>query len=94
MVEFSEEQELEVQKRIDDAAKFEQWRIAFAQAARIVTPYLEGMTDQYDPKTQQLVREGAIDPFVVTVFKTEMRKKLMEYFPQQKAPEEKKPDGE
>lgn len=84
MTEFTEEQELEIQKRIDDAAKFEQWRIAFAQAARIALPYIQGMIDQYDPKTKQLMRQGALDPFVYSVFELEINKILSQYFPQQK----------
>ena len=94
MSEFTEEQEAEIQKRIEEAAKFEQWRVAYAQASRIVLPYLQGMIDQYDPKTNQLVRQGVVDPFVYTVFKIETDKKLLEYFPQAKPAEEKKADGE
>ncbi len=81
MVEFTEEQELEIQKRVEEATKYEQWRIAFAQAARIALPYLQGMIDQYDPKTKQLMRQGALDPFVYAVFEAEVNQILAKYFP-------------
>jgi hypothetical protein len=95
MLEFTEEQELEVQRRVNEAARYEQWRVAFAQAYRLVNPYLEGLTDQYDPQTKRMIKQGAIDPFVVTVFRTECDKVISTYFPQPQQPvpaEEKKTD--
>ena len=87
MVDFSDEQEAEVQRRVQEAARFEQWRVAFAQGYRLVVPYLQGLTDQYDPQTKQLIKQGAIDPFVFTVFKTECDKIISEYFPPAQKPE-------
>ena len=89
MTEFTEEQETEIQKRIDEATKYEQWRVAYAQAYRIVMPYLESLVDQYDPQTKKLVRRGSLDPFVFAVFETECNKVLEEYFPPKQNAEQK-----
>jgi hypothetical protein len=86
MVEFTPEQEAEIQRRIEENTQFEQWRVAFVQGFRLVLPYLEGLTDQYDPQTNQIVKRGAIDQFVVMVFKKECEKVVEGYFPQTKKP--------
>jgi hypothetical protein len=85
-MEFTEEQEAEIQKRVDEAARYEQWRVAFAQAVRITKPYLAGMVDQINPETKELSKMGVIDPFVFHVFDSECNKILAEYFPQKEEP--------
>lgn len=91
MIDYTEEQLADIQRQKDEVARYEQWRTGFAQAYRLAIPYLEGMADQYDPQTNQLLKRGVIDPFVLTVFTTEMNKILESYFPQTKPPVEKIP---
>lgn len=92
MIEYTEEQLADIQKQKDEVARYEQWRTAFAQGYRLALPYLEGMVDQYDPQTKQLLKRGVIDPFVLTVFTNEMNRILAGYFPQVKPTEEKNPE--
>jgi hypothetical protein len=94
MTEFTEDQELEIQKRIQKAREYEDERISFDQAFRFVQPYLQSITDQYDPDTNKLVKRGALDSFSYRIFMKKMLEVHEKYFPQPKAPEEKKPDGE
>jgi len=91
MIDYTEEQLADIQRQKDEVARYEQWRTGFAQAYRLAIPYLEGMADQYDPQTKQLLKRGVIDPFVLDVFITEMNKILESYFPQAKPPVGKKP---
>ena len=90
MIDYTEEQLADIQRQKDEVARYEQWRTGFAQAYRLAIPYLEGMADQYDPQTKQLLKRGVIDPFVLDVFITEMNKTLESYFPQTKPPVEAK----
>jgi hypothetical protein len=97
MLEFTEEQELEVQRRMGEAARYEQWRVAFAQAFRLTLPYLEGLSDQVDPQTNKIIKRGAVSPFVVEVFREECNQIIVRLFPptqpQSPGPAEKeKPD--
>jgi len=91
MIDYTEEQRADIQRQKDEVARYEQWRTAYAQAYRLVIPYLEGMVDQYDPQTKQLLKRGVIDPFVLTVFTTELNNILESYFPTAKPPASKKP---
>ena len=91
MIDYTEEQRADIQRQKDEVARYEQWRTAYAQAYRLVIPYLEGMVDQYDPQTKQLLKRGVIDPFVLTVFTTELNNILESYFPTANPPASKKP---
>jgi len=91
MIDYTEEQLADIQRQKDEVARYEQWRTAYAQAYRLAIPYLEGMADQYDPQTKQLLKRGVIDPFVLDVFITELNHILESYFPLAKPPVEKRP---
>lgn len=93
MVVFSEEQEAEIQKRIEVAKKLEQYKIAGLTGYKICLQHLAGLVDQYDPQTKQLVRSGALDPFVLTVMETEFERFRQAFFGKP-VTEEKKEDDE
>ena len=81
MVEFTEEQELEIQKRIEEAKAFEDERLSYDQALRYVVPYLQSITDEYDPQTNKLVKRGAIDSYAYRVFMKKCMETYNKYFP-------------
>lgn len=87
MVDFSEEQEAEMQKRIKQARELEQYRIAGLQAYKAAEIHLTQLVDVYDDKGM-LVKKAVFDPFVLTVFRNEMARFTETYFPQ-KGPEPK-----
>ena len=92
-VEFSPEQEAEIERRVKAAKAQEQYKIAGLQAYKFCLNQLANATDQYDPQSKQLVRAGAFEPIVLEVFQNEYRKFLLENFPQPK-PEPVKDDSD
>lgn len=89
MVDFSEEQEAEIQRRVEEAKKIEQYKIAGLTGYKICLQHLEGLVDQYNEKGE-LVRPGALDAHVMTVMRNEFAMFLQRYLPKP----EKKEDGE
>ena len=92
-VEFSPEQQAEIDKMLKAAKAQEQYKIAGLQAYKFCLNQLANATDQYDPQSKQLVRAGAFEPIVLEVFQNEYRKFLLENFPQPK-PEPVKDDSD
>lgn len=86
MTDFTEEQEAEIQKRIEDARKHEQFRMAADQAYKESIIHLSGMIDQFDPNTGQLTKRGIYDPYVLQAFQEQYRAFLLDYFPPKPAP--------
>ena len=91
MTDFTPEQETEIQKRIEEAQRFEQYRIAGMQAFKECELHLSSLIDQYDANGK-LVKKGPFDPFVLLVFRQEHNAFVERYFP--KKEEEKKADDE
>jgi len=98
MSEFTEQQEAEIQKRIEDARKHEQFRMAADQAYKESIIHLSGMIDQFDPTTGQLIKRGIYDPYVLQAFQEQYRAFLLDYFPPKQVPvaepEKKEDDAE
>lgn len=92
MSDFTEEQEAEIQKRIDEAKKLEQYKIAGLTGYKICLQHLAGLVDQYNEKGE-MVRPGAIDAYVLTVMQSEFVNFRKEFFGKIGA-EEKKADDE
>ena len=93
MTDFTPEQELEIQKRIEDAQRFEQYRIAGMQAYKECELHLSSLIDQYDANGK-LVKKGPFDPFVLSVFQQEYKAFVERYFQQPAKKDEKKEDDE
>ena len=89
---FSAEQQAEIDKMLKAAKAQEQYKIAGLQAYKFCLNQLANATDQYDPQTKQLVRQGAFEPIVLEVFQNEYRAFLLRNFPQPKT--EKVPEAE
>lgn len=85
MTEFTPEQEAEIQKRINEAKQFEQYRTAGLTGYKWCQAQLEQVCDRYDQKTGQLIQRGIFDQHVLTVFSIEFQRFLEAYFPQPKA---------
>ena len=97
MVDFNEEQEAEIQKRIEEARKREQYRLSVDQAYKESIIHLNSMVDQFDPGTGQLIKRGIYDPYILEAFQNEYRGFLAEYFPPKPVtakPEEPAPAGD
>jgi hypothetical protein len=94
MTDFTPEQEAEIQKRINEAKQFEQYRTAGLTAFKWCQAQLGQVCDQYDPKTGQLVQRGIFDAHVYTVFTNEYQRFLETYFPQPNVTEPKQNDSE
>lgn len=95
MTEFTPEQEAEIQKRIEERGKFEQYRIAGHQAYKECLLHLSQLVDQYDEEGK-LVKNGVFDPYVLAVFRSEYGRFMETYFPQpiKKGDEKKAEDTE
>ena len=70
MPDFTEAQEKEIQKRIEQARNEEQYTIAGIQAYRAALLHLAGLIDKYDAEGN-LVQQGYFDPFVYQVLELE-----------------------
>ncbi len=92
MVEFTEEQERAIKDREQKATEAAEHRLAFAQAFRLALPYLEGLSDQVNPENGQIIKRGAISPYIVEAFRDECNKVIVKLFPQPVPAEEKNPE--
>lgn len=93
MSDFTPEQEAEIEKRIEDAKKLEQYKIAGLTGYKICLQHLAGLVDQYNEKGE-LVRAGALDAYVLTVMQTEFVHFQKEFFGKPAVEEKKKEDDE
>lgn len=94
-IEFTAEQEAEIQKRLAAVQQLEQYRMSGSQGFRLAVNYLSGLTDQYDEKGN-LIRQGTINPFVVQVMINEFDEFKRRFYPvpQQAPAAADKPDGQ